>query len=183
MTRRAVLVAVLGGSAALLTLVAGCVGAAILAVGDDPDEAGACRESVRVEEAKVRTDRWAPPEQLPDLGDYPEIHWQLRASGDPCGRAPGPTDWAYQGVVRLRPEDARTLAQRYGFEPYAPAGPDQAPHSGGPADAWPALAPFLPAAPRWLHSRSYDEGNPSTRWRAAFLDVEHRTLFFTLNDH
>ncbi|MER6754155.1 hypothetical protein ABT235_08260 [Micromonospora echinofusca] len=181
MTRRA-LVAVLGGSAALLLVVVGCAGVAILTVSDDPDETPACRDSVRAEEAKVRTDRWAPPEDLPDLGDYPEIHWQLRASGDPCSRAPGPTDWAYQGVVRLRPADARTLAQRYGFVPYAPAEPDQPPLTS-PADAWPALAPRLPAAPRWLHSRAYDEANPATRWRTAFLDVEHRTLFFTLHDH
>lgn len=173
--------AVLGGSAALLLAVVGCVGAAIRAVDNDPGDTPECRESVRAEEAKVRTDRWAPPEQLPDLGDYPEIRWQLRSSGDPCGRAPGPVDWAYQGVVRLRPADARTLAQRYDFVPYAPAVP--APHSGSPADAWPALAPFLPAAPRWLHSRAYDEATPATRWRTAFLDVEHRTLFFTLHDH
>ncbi|MFG1777125.1 hypothetical protein ACGFIG_11935 [Micromonospora sp. NPDC049048] len=176
-----VLVALLGGATALL-LVGGCVGAAILVVGDDRDEARTCQESVRAAEAKVRTDRWDPPGDLPDLGDYPEIHWQLRASGEPCGRAPGPTDWAYQGVVRLRAEDARTLAQRYDFVPYAPAGPAGTPQPG-PADAWPALAPYLPPAPRWLHSRSYDEGKPSTRWRAAFLDVEHGTLFFTLNDH
>ncbi|MFG2007728.1 hypothetical protein ACGFNF_01460 [Micromonospora sp. NPDC048868] len=182
MTRRT-LVAVLGGSATLLlVVVVGCVGAAIRAVDNDPGDTPECRESVRAEEAKVRTNRWAPPEELPDLGDYPEIHWQVRSlSGEPCGRAPGPVDWAYQGVVRLRPADARTLAQRYGFAPYAPAVP--APQSGSPADAWPALAPFLPAAPRWLHSRAYDEATPSTRWRTAFLDVEHRTLFFTLQDH
>ncbi|MEU2662266.1 hypothetical protein [Micromonospora sp. NPDC007220] len=182
MTRRA-LVAVLGGSAALLlVVVVGCVGAVIRVVGDDPGDTPECRESVRAEEAKVRTNRWDPPQELPDLGDYLEIHWQVHSlSGEPCGRAPGPVDWAYQGVVRLRPEDARTLAQRYDFVPYAPAA--KAPHSGSPADAWPALAPFLPAAPRWLHSRAYDEATPSTRWRTAFLDVEHRTFFFTLNDH
>ncbi|MDT0533365.1 hypothetical protein RM555_30700 [Micromonospora sp. DSM 115977] len=183
MTRRA-LVAVLGGSAALLlVVVVGCVGAAIRAVGNDPGDTSECRESVRAEEAKVRTKRWDPPEELPGLGDYLEIHWQVRSlSGEPCGRAPGPVDWAYQGVVRLRPADARTLAQRYDFVPYAPAEPDQAPLTS-PADAWPALAPFLPAAPRWLHSRAYDEATPATRWRTAFLDVEHRTLFFTLQDH
>ncbi|MGK5520756.1 hypothetical protein ACSNN9_15550, partial [Micromonospora sp. URMC 107] len=45
------------------------------------------------------------------------------------------------------------------------------------------LVAVLGGRARWLRSRSYDEGNPSTRWRAAFLDVEHRTLFCTLNDH
>ncbi len=173
--------AVLGGSAALLLVVVGCVGAVIRAVGHEPGDTPGCRESVRAEEAKVHTKRWDPPGELPGLGDYLEIHWQLRASGDPCSRAPGPTDWAYQGVVRLRPADARTLAQRYDFVPYAPAEPDQAPLAS-PADAWPALAPILPAAPRWLHSRAYDEATPSTRGRTAFLDVEHLTFFFTLHD-
>jgi hypothetical protein len=182
-TRAPVLVAVLGASAALLLVVVGCVAAGILSLSDDADEVRACEESVRAGEAKVRTDPWDPPEQLPDLGAYPEIHWQVRALGNPCGRAPGPTDWAYQGVVRLRPEDARALAQRYGFVPYASVDPEELPHSASPADAWPALVPFLPTEPRWLHSRAYDEGNPSTRWRITFLDVEHRTLLFMLNDH
>ncbi|MCL7457791.1 hypothetical protein M8I35_11425 [Micromonospora sp. MSM11] len=77
--------------------------------------------------------------------------------------------------------DARTLAQRYDFVPYA-AQPGQESLTSL-AGVWPALAPRLPAAPRWLHSRAYDEANPATRWRTAFLDVEHRTLFFTLHDH
>lgn len=183
-TRAPVLVAVLGASAAMMLLVVvGCVAAAILSVSDDPDEVSACQESVHAGEAKVRTDRWDSPEEMPDLGDYPEIHWQVRALGNPCTRAPGPTDWAYQGVVKLRPEDARRLAERYEFVPYASVNLDELPHSSSPADAWPALVPFLPTESRWLHSRLYNEGNPSTRWRVAFLDVEYQTLFFMLNDH
>ncbi|SCG66372.1 hypothetical protein GA0070560_12338 [Micromonospora halophytica] len=173
--------AVLGASVAML-LVVGCA-AAILSVRDDPDDVSACQDSVRAGEAKVRTDRWNPPQEMPGLGDYPEIHWQVRALGNPCTRAPGPTDWVYQGVVRLRSEDARRLAERYEFVPYASADPGGLPYSGSPADAWPALVPFLPPQPRWLHSRSYNEGSPSTRWRVAFLDVEQRTLFFMLRDH
>ncbi|MEV4481396.1 hypothetical protein [Micromonospora coxensis] len=174
-TRTPVLVAVLGASLAML-MVVGCVGTAIWYVRDDADETSGCRESVQAGEAKVRTDRWDPPEELPGLGDYPEIHWQVRAMGDPCTRAPGPTDWAYQGVVTLHPQDAQRLAQRYEFVAHLPQSP-------GPADAWPALVPLLPTQPRWLHSTAYDEASPSTRWRTAFLDVEHATLFFVLRDH
>jgi hypothetical protein len=83
----------------------------------------------------------------------------------------------------LRPEDARRLAERYEFLPYASVNLDELPHSSTPSDAWPALVPFLPPEPRWLHSRLYNEGNPTTRWRVAFLDVEHQTLLFMLNDH
>ncbi len=182
-TRRPLLVAVLGASAAMLLAVVGCVAAGFLPIDDDQAETRTCQESVHAAEAKVRTDRWDPPEDLPGLGDYPEIHWQLRASGNPCSRMPGPTDWAYQGVVKLRPEDARTLANRYEFVPYESVNLDELPHDNSPADVWPALTSFLPTKSRWLHSRSYNETDPSTRWRVAFLDVEHQTLVFMLNDH
>ncbi|MCI4065126.1 hypothetical protein MRQ36_22185 [Micromonospora sp. R77] len=176
-TRRPLLVAVIGAAAVLLLAVVGCAWAGFRLVGDDRTETRACQDSVTAAAAKVRTDRWDPPGELPDLGDYPEIHWQVRTQGNPCSRAPGPTDRAYQGVVTLRPEDARALAERYDFVPLAAGNPN------GPADLWPALVPFLPSGSRWLHSRSYDETAPSTRWRTAFLDVEHRTLVFMLNDH
>ncbi|WP_030486932.1 hypothetical protein [Micromonospora chokoriensis] len=182
-TRKLVLVVVLAAATTALLAAGGCVAAGILLLQDSPADVRSCQKSVQAAEAKLRTDRWDPPEELPGLGDYPEIHWQSRALGNPCSLVPGPTDWAYQGVVKLRPEDARALAQQYEFQPYASVNLDELPHSSSPADAWPALMPFLPAAPRWLYSRSYDEADPSPRWRVGFLDVEHQTLFFLLNDH
>jgi hypothetical protein len=166
--------------AGLLSLVAltGCVP---FTAEDDGDVAG-CRESVRKAEATVYTSRWESAGDLPDLGDYPDIHWQVRALGDPCSRAPGPTDWAYQGVVRLRPADAERLADRYAFEPYDTVEPTTLPDTRTPADAWPALASLLPAQAHWSYSRSYNE-LPAPRWRTVFLDVPNRTLFFLLNDH
>ena len=82
------------------------------------------------------TTRWDPPAQLAALGEYVEIHWQARALGDPCSRAPGPTDWSYQGVVKLRPEDARALAAQPGWQPATP-------------EIWPALDEFAPPAADW----------------------------------
>ncbi|MGW5669186.1 hypothetical protein [Micromonospora sp. NPDC003776] len=183
MKTRRLVVAACGAAAAMLLVVVGCVAAGFLLIGDGPTDAHACQKSMQVAEAKVRTDHWDPPEDLPDLGDYPEIHWQLRAPGNPCSRMPGPTDLAYQGVVKLRPEDARTLAKRYEFVPWAPVNLDELPDDLSPADVWPALVPFLPSQSRWLHSRSYNETAPTPRWRIAFLDVEHQTLLFMLNDH
>ena len=182
-TRRPLLVAVWGAAAAMLLVVVGCAAAGFLLIGDDQAETRTCQESVQVGEAKVRTDRWNPPEELPDLGQYPEIHWQLRAPGTPCSRMPGPTDFAYQGVVKLQPEHAQALAKRYDFVPWTSLNLDELPHDRSPADVWPALVPFLPSESRWLHSRSYNETAPSPRWRVAFLDVEHQTLLFMLNDH
>ncbi|MGC5017111.1 hypothetical protein [Micromonospora sp. DT47] len=89
-TRRPLLVAVFGAAAAMLLAVVGCAAAGFLLIGDDPAETRTCQESMQVAEAKVRTDHWDPPDDLPDLGDYPEIHWQLRTSGNPCSRMPGP---------------------------------------------------------------------------------------------
>jgi hypothetical protein len=159
-----------------LLMVIGC-GAASLG------EAGRCRGSVHAAEAKVRVDRWDPPEELPGLGDYPEIHWQKRALGDPCSWVPGPTDWAYQGVTKLRPQDAQRLAEQYEFLPFASIDQAELGHSKTPADVWPDLVPFLPTDGRWLHSQSYNDAPSSSRRRVAFLDVEHQTVLFMLNDH
>ncbi|MET8257986.1 hypothetical protein [Micromonospora sp. NPDC005205] len=182
-TRRPVLVVASVTVATMVLVAGGCVAAGILAVRDDPADMRSCQKSLQVAEAKVRTDRWDPPEEMPDLGDYLEIHWQVRAGGNPCSRAPGPTDWEYQGVIKLRPEDTRALAERYEFRPWSSVDLDELSHSSKPTDAWSALVPFLPTSPTWLHSTLYNESNPSTRWRVGFLDVEHQTLFFMLNDH
>ncbi|MET7751248.1 hypothetical protein [Micromonospora sp. NPDC005367] len=176
-----VLVAVLGAPVALLP--AGAVTAGYLAVRSDSTRESTCQELLPIEEAKVRTVRWDPPEELPDLGDYPEIHWQGRTKGNPCSRMPGPTDWAYQGVVELRPEDAQALAKRYGFVAYDPVGAQEYASGRTPEDVWPALAPFLPSEPRWLTSRVYDELDTSVRWRIVYLDVAHATVLFMLDDH
>ncbi|MFI7426764.1 hypothetical protein ACIBPB_07235 [Micromonospora sp. NPDC049836] len=76
--RPPLLVAILGASIAMLLAVVGCVAAGFVLVGDDPAEPRTCQESVHAAEAKVHTNRWDPAEDLPGLGDYPEIHWQLR---------------------------------------------------------------------------------------------------------
>ncbi|MEW2330065.1 hypothetical protein AB0880_19895 [Micromonospora chersina] len=65
----------------MLLAVVGCAAAGILLVRDGPTDARTCQESVQAAEAEVRTDHWDPPENLPDLGDYAEIHWQQRAPG------------------------------------------------------------------------------------------------------
>ena len=90
--------AVLAAAVALL-LVAGCDAAAV-------DETRGCQEQRQADEAKLRVSRWGPPEDPPHVGEYSEVHWQARALGDPCSRVSGPTDWEYQGVIALRPQDA-----------------------------------------------------------------------------
>ena len=165
----------------LLVAIGGGVVAGVWLIGGTRHEVGSsCQESVHTAEAKVRTYRSDPPNELPALGNYPEIHWQVRAMGNACSPAPGPTDLAYQGVVKLNPGDALTLAKQFEFVPFDPS---ELPSPSTPADVWPKLRPYLPSGARWLHSQSYNETNPSSRWRVAFLDVDHRTLLFMLNDH
>jgi hypothetical protein len=125
--------------------------------GDEPT----CAEQKAADEAKVRTTRWDPPAQLAELGEYVEIHWQAHALGDPCSRAPGPTDWTYQGVVKLRPEDARTLSARPGWQPATP-------------DVWPALAEFVPASAAWQSADAAGQG------RRIYLDAERGHALFTI---
>ncbi|MET8362818.1 hypothetical protein ABZU53_04505 [Micromonospora sp. NPDC005194] len=167
--------AVLAAAVALLAVV-GCDTAAV-------DETRGCQEQRQLDEAKVRVSRWEPPDELPFIGDYSEIHWQARALGNPCSRMPGPTDWEYQGVIILRPEDAHRLAERFEFVSFTNIDPAELIHSHTPTDVRPDLAPFLPTKPQWLHSQTYNDALPSTRWRVVFLDVQHHTLLFMLNDH
>ena len=124
------------------------------------EKPAACAEQKAADEAKVRTTRWDPPAQLAALGEYVEIHWQARALGDPCSRAPGPTDWSYQGVVKLRPEDARSLAATPGWQPATP-------------EIWPALAGFAPPAANWQRA---DGGQGPT----IYLDVTNASAVFTI---
>jgi hypothetical protein len=136
---------------------------ATLTACSEPGEGGpSCAEQKAADEAKVRTARWDPPAQLADLGEYLEIHWQARALGDPCSRAPGPTDWTYQGVVKLRPEDARTLAAKPGWQPATP-------------DVWPALVEFVPTVAVWQRA---DNGGAGPR---IYLDAANATALFTIN--
>jgi hypothetical protein len=108
----------------------------------------ACADQLKADEAKVQTTRWDPANDLPDLGQYLAIHWQARALGNPCSQAPGPTDWMYEGVVQLRPEDARSLAGKYEWQVVTGATSLVSP---GP-QVWPALASFVTADVRWMHS-------------------------------
>jgi hypothetical protein len=142
-----------------------------------------CPASLKADEAKVRTSRWEFPEDLPGIGDYVEIHWQLRAAGNPCARAPGPTDWHYQGVIRLRPEDARALVARYDWQPFEASPSSDTRSFDTPAQAWASLAPFTSAEARWLHSDRYDQQDPQRRWRRVYLDPDRALVFFALYDH
>ncbi|WP_146766154.1 hypothetical protein [Micromonospora saelicesensis] len=168
--------AMLAAAVGLLLVMVGCDTAAV-------DETRGCQEQRQADEAKVRVSRWESPEDLPHVGEYSEIHWQARALGNPCSRVPGPTDWEYQGVIVLPPEDAHRLAEQFAFVPFASIDPAELLHSHTPTDVRPDLVPFLPNKPRWLHSQTYNETLPSAVWRVVFLDLEHHTLLFILNDH
>ena len=120
-----------------------------------------CATQKAADEAAVRTTRWDPPAQLAALGEYVEIHWQARALGDPCSRAPGPTDWSYQGVVKLRPEDAKALAAKPGWQPATP-------------QIWPALAEFAPPGAAWQRADGADQGP------IIYLDAANARALFSI---
>ncbi len=162
------LVALAAGTAVVVLLVIGIIGIATPMRG--------CADQLKVDEAKVRTTRWEDPGDLPALGQYLTIHWQAKALGDPCSRMPGPTDWMYQGIVHLRPSDARSLASGYDWQ-------DLASSAAPEPQVWPALAPFVPANAHWLHSDTYDNAEPQSRWRHLYLDPERAIALFVLNDH
>ncbi|MFI5911349.1 hypothetical protein [Dactylosporangium sp. NPDC051541] len=147
----------------------------------------ACPAQLQADESKVRSDRNWTEMDLPGVGDYAEVHWQLRAAGDPCLRAPGPTDWHYQGVIRLRPEDATALAQGYSDWQSVPV--SATPSPGGyewdtPSQMWSALVPFVPVGVSWSHSLSYANTQfQHGRWGDLYLDPDKTVAFFVLYDH
>ncbi|HEY0700656.1 MAG TPA: hypothetical protein VGD43_22975, partial [Micromonospora sp.] len=151
---------VLGVAAAgfAVALFVGCLGGIVSDVftGDRIAEGQRCVEELAAEATTVHTERWKPDRDLPGVGSYPEIHWQVRSLGNPCSRVPGPTDRTYQGLIRLQPADARALDERYAFTS-RPGDPDDLSDFAMPADVWPALAPLLPQTGRWYYSPSYNE--------------------------
>ncbi|BCJ41566.1 hypothetical protein GCM10010168_54350 [Actinoplanes ianthinogenes] len=122
--------------------------------------------------------RWTEAD-LPGIGGYLEVHYHLTEAGAPCTRGvPGPGDWGYQGVIRLRPEDGTRLAAAYDWAPLD----DEDPVSGTPAAMWPGLAPFVPADPGWLHSDEYAELKATGAKRGdLFLSADHSTAYFVLH--
>src|SRR5690349_12957245 len=119
-----------------------------------PQRPDPCAAEVAAVAQEVHTERRWTEQELPGVGDYLSIHWQGRPLGNPCSRVPGPTDWAYQGVLALRPADVRALAEGYDWQPVDPA---EDPMSTTPM--WPALAQFAPASARWLHSPTYRQAH------------------------
>ncbi|MEV0902448.1 hypothetical protein [Actinoplanes sp. NPDC049802] len=181
---RRVLLAALGGT----VVAAAVVGSLLAGVGTWQDDAGTadCPEQIAASQATVHTDRRWTEADIPGIGNYSEIHWQLRAAGNPCSRVPGPTDWRYQGVIRLRPEDATALATRYDWRPVPaviPSGSEKYEYET-PNQMWPALVPFVPDGTRWLHSEAWAETySQGAQWTALYLAPDHALAFVVLYDH
>jgi len=128
-----------------------------------------CPEKLAADEAKVRTDKAWGQKDLPGTGDYVEIHWMAKALGNPCSLVPGPTDWLYRGVVKLRAEDAKALHGSYGD--WQPGTPDI------PTD----LLPYAPAGVQWQRAEEYDAVVDPKYHRSLHLDPERALAYFTLS--
>lgn len=102
-----------------------------------------CTQQLQAELAAVRTTREWTSADIPGVGDYVEIHWQSDPPGNPCSRAPGPTDWVYEGVLRLRDTDTGAFAG------WAPATDTPLVRD--------ALRPFVPEGVRWRHGGGYPQ--------------------------
>ncbi len=120
-----------------------------------------CQLKLKADEAAVRTDHHWTDKDVPGIGSYVDIHWQLKALGNPCSRAPGPTDWQYQGLVALAPPDAAALAKTVEWQP-----------SSSPP-AWPALATLIPPGTNWTRNSAYPD---------LYVDAAKALAFFTLAD-
>jgi hypothetical protein len=156
--------------------------------------APSCPEQLAEDEAVVRTTHHLDRQDLPGVGDYVEVHWQADAAGDPCARAPGPTDWHYQDVIVMREADAAALKAAWDWLPVSAATPTPgygipaSPSSGHqvnatPSDIWPTLAEYLPKSAHWMYSGAYDEAGTSSQWRDVYFDPDHAVLLVFSFDH
>lgn len=126
---------------------------------------------------------------LPNVGSLAESHWIGRPEGDPCSRVPGPTDWSYQAVVHLTPDDAAALDRAWSWQNATTSGSA----SGGsptlseidvtPHDLAPALAKYIPTTAAWMRSRDYEAALPPSQWYGVFLDAPDRLLLVFALDH
>jgi len=185
-TRRTVgFVAIAVGIAA--GLVAGLLTVGLPGSGSHKPSAGDHHEpscAAKVKDAKVQTERRWTDDDFPGIGDYLEIHWEGLPAHNPCSRASGPIDWEYQGLVRLRPADAKALEQAYDWHPM-PAHPSGKEYAGDtPKQMWPELARYAPSGARWQHSRTYaDENLLPERWGDLYFDPDHDVAFFVYYVH
>ncbi|MEU0153307.1 hypothetical protein [Micromonospora fulviviridis] len=167
MNRRSLLVTVV--AVVGVVLLAACGGVFWLARADGGQERD-CAAQVAAEEAKVRTDRRWTAQDVPGIGEYAEIHWQVDHPSSACSRAPGPTDSTYQGVVRLAPADAHALAAAYDWAPVTDFPP--------PLAVWPGLSAYVPPEVRWRRSPAYDAGARAS----VQFDPDRALLLFTAAD-
>lgn len=163
---------------AVVVVLIGVAYAAVVARGRMKDaEARQCLESMATTAQEVHTERWYPPDELLDLGAYQEIHWQVRGSVH-CEGVPDVTDYRHQGVVRLRPEDARAVARKMA----ALRDDADTASSAVPVEVWPGLAGFVPPGVRWQHSRRYDGSLNLDRRRQLYVDPKAAIGLFIVTD-
>lgn len=151
-----------GVCAALLT--AGAVAVHRLTAAADHDDR-ACTQQAQAEAAALRTGRDWTAEDIPGIGDYLEIHWQAGTLGVACSRAPGPTDWRAEGVVRLRDTDAA------GFAGW--------PAATGTPPVRDTLRPFVPDGVRWRHGGGFPRQQKG-RDVDLYVDPDRAVAWFTI---
>ena len=81
-------------------------------------------------------------------------------------------------MVRLRPDDARTVANR--MAALRDDGATAAP--AVPVEVWPGLAGYVPPGVRWQHSRRYDESLNLDRRRQLYVDPKAAIALFVITE-
>lgn len=115
------------------------------------DSTGAAAVTRTIDAAEVRTDREPITNRFPLLGDFTDAHWVGGRLGD--DRAPGPSTYFIEAVVRLAPADLARLSGQFDL---APAAADPQPPQ--------SLIPFLSDAGRWSTSSELEQGFGPPDW-------------------
>lgn len=126
-----------------------------------------CEEKLALDESRVHTSANWSGRDIFGIGEYPETHWKVDALSNPCSSVPGPDDWRFQGVIKLRPENAATVLAGYrGWRPATPT-------------VHPELRQFVPADVSW-QSAEADSGGIVKYSGTVYLATEQALVYFDL---
>jgi hypothetical protein len=144
-------------------------GAVVIAIQLAPALTGlaGCEDATAPVVSEVRDDAKRVGELFTKLGEFTATHWQVREARPRTCPEFGPMDYVYSGFVTLAPATIEAYRRDHQW-----AGAE-------PPDVPPDLRRYIPAAPTWQRSATFDEAVAGAG-PVFLLDAASATLYFTM---